>query len=608
MSGHVKRWRVLAACAAALACASSPPPAPTALPAAPDVARPTSEASGPPAELLLEAEAEDAELLGRLLGRSVVAGRAPLAEAFAAGLADTSGRVAVALVLDVSGLRVLPREQVVAAIGVRDFASTKQWLAEAARRTGGELTALSGGQVLLARNDGQRCILAPPPAAGVSRLACGAEPSFSKTAGYLLSRPSMLTTPELRLWAHVPVEALDARFGALLDRARPLLPVLLKTELDRRGGVVARLLTPLASTLSDEGLALLHDVRGITLRLVKRADDWEPKLSVTLRSHGGFVAQLSRDVATAPGTPASFFALPADAELATFSARVPDARAREIQAGLEQWLRAVLGAPFRKSAELMAKVAGPDVPMSYAHGDTLGRDANDKLLGGERLRDVMHSVWGWHVLVYDEPAESYLPELIDGMRAYNDGELRRLVYRELPRLCDGLPPITMGPPIPGLPNGHERFAMRMAGKLFDDCWSRGDRTPAARAAAGAELVVLLIPDGQRAWIGVSTDQKSLLARMRKAPGTLAEDASLADLRDPRAVSGGFVTSRGIASLLRNVAQEDVWRLRRQRFDALPGRGRERVPWKLTVDPDGSLELWARVSERALADVGPTALW
>lgn len=583
------------------ACAATPPPKPEApiAPSQPTAAEPRGHL--PPEELLLEVEARDADLLTAVLSDFAFESDL-LRRVKTQGLLDESAPAVAAVTLDLSGLRVTPRPQTATARAVASFATTERWLSENASSLNATVQRAADGNVHY-QTPRERCTLSQGKKGASSRLICGAEPSSSRVTPYLAMRPSGLQTAQTELVAKVPVATLDARFGALLDRAAPLLPVLMKSELSRRGPRVSRLLLPAAGTLSREGLALLHDVKELNLTVTRDGNIWEPNLVVSFRERRGFIAQVVTDVAKNAGTPESFFALPKDAELAGFSARVPEVRARELEQGVAQWLRSVFGPGFTESSELIAKTFLPDAAMAYAHGDATGRDADSTLMGGARLRANMLSAWGWHVAIYDEPATSYAPMLVRGADAYNNGELKRLSYRELPSLCPGLPPIVRGSGA-GLPAGWDRGSMRMDAKLFNDCWSRGGWPGRAPTTEGAELVVLLAPDGKRARLGVSADQADLVKRLTPGGASLGEDETLSWLRDETALAGGFVTLRGLGSLARNITQFGHPNLRRARFDALPDAGKTRALWKITALPDGSISLRARLDARAHTRLSP----
>jgi hypothetical protein len=407
-----------------------------------------------------------------------------------------------------------------------------------------------------------------------------------------------------KILATGPVRNLERRFGSLLQRGRALLPIVAKSELERRGGDAARLLTPLIDDLVNEGLALFGDTEQVEVRLRESGSGVELNATIRLRSAKGWLAAFAQGASTGKGPRGAFERLPQSAEFALFGAGLPTAAAADVEQLAAKWLRAVFGPGFPDATQLIAKTFMPDVGFAYAHGDALGRDARSMGHGGERIREKTLSVWGYHLLAYEEDAQVYAPLLKRGMDTYNRGELRRLAYAELPRLCAGLPPITQDPAPRGMPLGSERFAMTFAGSFFDACAGRKSDGKTAQSAA---LVVLLAPTPGRTWVGVSADEPGMVRLIQQAiagKDTLALDADLAPLKDEAVLFGGFATFRGIAGLRRNALQDEYHGGRRAILDRAPRRGATRMPWKISVQRGSplSVQLWVRVPADAVNDL------
>ncbi len=507
------------------------------------------------------------------------------------------------LYLDSSPLRLTPRRQEVRAVALNSLPAASEALRRLADAGNATLTR-EGPLTRVSPRFGPDCLLGK--SAEGARLVCGPDPALLRSAGHLLVRRNQLPQAgaTTKVLASIPVRRLQERFGSLLSKGRALLPIMAKSELERRGGTAARLLVPVVDDLTREGLSLFGDAERVDLRVTDDGGNVEVTTTVRLRGAKGWLAGFARDVANKRGARGAFDQLPNSAELALFSAALPERGAREMEVFAARWLRAVFGPGYRESTELIAKTFLPDVGFAYAHGDALGRDARPMDYGGERIRDKTRSVWGWHVLTYEEDPKVYAPLLKRGMDTYNSGELRRLSYAQLPRLCKGLPKITTDPPPKGLPIGSQRFAMTFSGKFFDACaGGQSDGVPAKPTA----LVVLLAPQASRSWIGVSADEAGLVKLLKQSlsgASTLQSQIELKSLRDPNALLGGFVTLRGMAGLRRNAMQDERRGGRRSRLDPLPNRGLTKMPWKLAVEKASPavVTAWLRLPKGAMEDM------
>ena len=506
------------------------------------------------------------------------------------------------LYLDSSPLRLTPRRQEVRAVALSSLPAASEALSRLAD-AGNATLSRQGPLTRVSPRFGPDCLLGK--SAEGARIVCGPDPALLRSAGHLLVRKSQLQAGSpTKVLVNIPVRRLEERFGSLLSKGRALLPIMAKSELERRGNSAARLLGPVVGDLTREGLALFGDTEQVELHMTDKGGDVDVTATVQLRGAKGWLAGFARDAADQRGPRGAFDRLPNSAEFALFSAGLPERGAREMEVFTARWLRAIFGAGYRESTELIAKTFLPDVGFAYAHGDALGRDARAMGYGGERIREKTRSVWGWHVLSYEEDPKVYAQLLKRGMDTYNGGELRRLSYAQLPRLCKGLPKITHDPPPKRLPAGSERFAMTFPGKFFDACGGgQSDGVPAKQSA----LVVLLAPQATRSWIGVSVDEAGLVHLLEQSlggTGTLRLDGALKPLQDPTAVLGGFVTLRGIAGLRRNAMQHERRGGRRQRLDQLPNRGQTRIPWKLSVKKasPATVTAWVRLPNAAVQDM------
>lgn len=507
--------------------------------------------------------------------------------------------------LDTGGFRLAPSVRWVSSIGLSSWEEAERRLRDA----GAKLTPL-GQDLQWSDAPSGPCLLAKAPPPAPARFMCGPAGTLGRAAPYLARTLGREQAGPPEVLARIPVRALSEQHGPLLERAKPMIPSLLAGEL-RRDPDLARWIEPTLPTLVEEGLGLVADVHEITLRLSLEGSTVALESEAVLagkRSWAGSTFRQARDTAKMPE---AFSRLPKDADFAWFTSRIPDARAKELQQFVEQVLRAGLGpGASRDSVEVVAATFAPDAPMVYAHGDAFGEDAGDvrngngtRLFGGERLRRQMMSVYGWHIMAYDGPASEYLPRLVQGMNAYDSGDLRDIVYRQLPRLCPGLPQIKQRAPSPKLPKGSATFEMKLPGKLFDDCWEQ-HRDKSRDRAKDAALVVILVPDGERTWIGLSPDEAGLVERLTRAVSKGASLPVPTGLDVPGAFAGGVATLAGIGGMRRFVAQYEVHSWLRSNMAVLPHKGTTPIPFVLTLSKDDPLKVRfrAELTKSALEDL------
>ncbi|MEZ4223599.1 MAG: hypothetical protein R3B13_21805 [Polyangiaceae bacterium] len=502
--------------------------------------------------------------------------------------------------LDVSPLRMKPRLQEVQTVELASLSEARAQLESMAQRREVRLEPL--GELTRATfRFGPDCMLGGSE--DHARLSCGPEPALSRTAPHLMQRPSRLATDTsgARLWVTVPVRILHERFGGLIARGQALLPIMAKAELDQSGDALARLLLPIVDDAAREGVALFSDLDRVELHAKEDSSAVEIETELHLRAAKGWLASAVQAAGKGLGPRGKLERLPKQAELVVVGAGLPAKQAQELEAFMAQWLRAIFGPGYRESAELMAGAMLPDVGFAYAHGDAHGRDVGFVRFDGNYIREHTQSLWGWHVIGYEQEQAHYAPLLQRGQTAYNGGELRRLVYQELTRLCRGLPDITRGPGPKPLPAGSERYAMTFNGKFFDTCAQEVSTTP----VQDLSLVGIAAPEGKRTWMGFSVHEAALIPLLADAvagKNGLGQDKSLEPLFDEHLLLGGFATLRGIASFRRNLLQTERPLSSRRNMDALPHHGKDRMLWKLSVSNGNTLRGFLRLPVAALDDL------
>ena len=485
---------------------------------------------------------------------------------------------------------------VVVSIAVVSFAATRAAL---------ESLALAG-EVELGRSTRERlaftatasaaptaCWLAVARGPTRARLICGTSVDALERLGPYAARglPTRELGPEPLVVVLYPrrVPKLE------LEKLRNLSRVLVARQNDSAG------LERALPVLLDDALELWSDLA--ELRLSARAGEpsrpgAELELEAVLE---GRKAWTTRTLATLQPRNselvAMFRSLPDDTDFAGFFSGASLARADEAQASLEQWLRAEWGASVsRESLELVVRTFLQRGPYLYAQGDAFGKDTTSVRHSGRGLWEKTLSVYGWHLIGFPGRSAELALMLDRGMNAYNRGDLGKLAYRELPRLCAGLGKIRKKPAPRGFPRGSAVYQLPLPGKFFDDCVRHWRVQPPERAPNDS-IVVVLLPDGERTWVGFGIQEGPMLARMAqltKKPARPAERFPPEAWRDADVRGGGFTSLAGIGGLLRFVSMSEPWGWRRERLGRLPARGKEPMAFSFEVSRDAPTRLRARL--------------
>jgi len=589
---------LLATAACATPAPATPPPAPQpSLRQAPEPppASPDLSPIGAPASLVLVARA-NREAFERL---SFALPRAPV-ETLPLGLEEllTDAPVELAVALDSPEALLAGEPDWVWSLPVASFEGALALLRERERRDDLALERRSPGVVVVSvRADPQAgtCWLAASLGPAPARIVCSPRKGALEVLGAYAARglPTRAFGPGL-----LAVEATPARFAR---EHREKLAGLLRFAVP---SPARRWTDAGASVLGADALDLLVDTQRASLSVAVSGTGLSAELALEL---DGQRSWLSRTVASLPPRSAGigelFARLPESTDAAFFFTGAAPARTDEARAAFTDWLAAELGpsAP-RATLELVASTFIQRSPHLYAHGDAYGKDAGVSLRTGRSLWEHTRSTYGWHVIGFDEPARNFVPRLDQGMRAYNAGSLRDFAYRTLPRLCAGLGKIKKRGAAPGLPRGSSIYELPLPGKFFDDCMRGAASAP--DPAPNDAIVVVLMPIGERTFIGFGLDERSMVERMKglsRAPGARPTPPLLGA---PDVRLGGFISLSGVAGLMRFLTMEERWEWRRSRWASKPNGGNAGSPFSLSVTSAGVTRVIGRldVDARTLADL------
>jgi hypothetical protein len=233
-----------------------------------------------------------------------------------------------------------------------------------------------------------------------------------------------------------------------------------------------------------------------------------------------------------------------------------------------------------------------DGASAYASG-SLPSPAGAGNTDADLARQVARATVGWHVLAINDKPETYKKYLGNVVRSYNDPQLRQLLEKRLHIKPKELPKLTTRG-ARGLPAGSAVYELSVPVEAFGGGFEppppRGKKAPPP--GKPVTFVLIVVPQGQTTWMGLSADEKVLTEKLNSAlkgaaDKSLASRPGLAALKTTSAVSGGFLS---IASF---VGGMQSWLLGRgggndaeQVFAAMPHRGRTAMIHLGTVKGEG----------------------
>ncbi|MBI5534440.1 MAG: hypothetical protein HY898_17075 [Deltaproteobacteria bacterium] len=593
-------------------CAAVPPPpdAPVTVPSATIAPRPVDLPSDrapveQPASVVLVGRLQRSALT-KLLGDHPMAmlARAPISYLVPSLAAALDGQVMADSPLELAAsIRSVislgahgPRAALSIPLG--SFEQALSTLREEARAGRIELRPRSSGvfEVVVLNSASEPCWLATSSGSSPARLVVGTDgEALEELAPYLargLPQVDLGTAP-------IAFEAWPSRLASDLgDSLRGLVPLFL--------GV------PGSDDIAGEALDWMADASRLQLTATEEGGSIVVTIAADLASQRSWVSRTLGSYAPTNDLARSMFArLPVDSEMAWFSSTPDPARMQEARQALGRWLQEGFGVGASPTTvDLIARTFLPRTAWVYAQGDASGVDALYTRSTGQGLWQRTLSTFGWHVLGFDEPARQLEPALDAGMQAYNTGDLRSLAYRQLPTLCAGLGKIAKRKAPKGLPAGSVLYEMKMPAAFFDDCMRHYGAMP-QEPGPDESLVVVMVPDGGRTWIGFGPQGSPSRLREVRDPsgrikatygpqenrmvdrmaalvqgqaGGLVHAPGLEPLSSPSTRIGGFVTAAGVGGLVRFLTMREHYRWERMRVERLPGRGTARIPFAIEVQP------------------------
>jgi hypothetical protein len=391
-------------------------------------------------------------------------------------------------------------------------------------------------------DDSRACELAPSAGKAAYRLICGDSGDALKSLGPYLAR----TTPRIDIPADVHLEA----------RARPLASY----------GTLARLEAPklitgiwgLSATTEPATLDLVNAVIGDFFDYVTDLDVMaydgfiDPaaaKLTMrtTFRSQTSLMAELAAghpERADVP--PPSFLRLPEDVDFASFSRGLDDAemrRARDLA-----------------TAAAREQLVKYKMPAADARALTDAFKATIRPAGGLVAHGLAGDTSYW-IFERDETSDAWGKGLTGLMTALARPGVGKWFAQTLSSGAK-LPTWVSAPPIGGLPRGstHNVLTVYVPAELTSkSLGAKATKAGAHDVTKATAIHVVVVPDGGRAWVGLSTEVSVLKAKLGaiasppgggSSLGDRAVPMGLAGFKETRMTSGAFLTIRAILALVR----------------------------------------------------------
>ncbi len=512
------------------------------------------------------------------------------------GAIDTSGTVDEVAILDERSWGPVPQWLTAVSVGLAGIDAR----ASTPRLCGLRAEPVKPGVHRLVLDDAERsCLVAAAAGPATTRLVCGPRRAVDRLWSYLvrgISRdPPPASDRHFAIDLSVLHQEYEQRWSSLSRLGAPAAQGWLQGFSPR----LEEALTPRLQNLAAEGLALASNLERLNgdVRVGGNARGFE--ISLKLKARTAWTVRTMLDLAQrSQGAPELFWRLPGDSEGAWFTSNINRTTYEQALATLSDSLHRFLGAATidRATAELMVRTFLPQRPTVYAHGAVAVRRVDD--CSPQLIRNAAVAAAGWHLVGFSDRSPDYRRHLVAGMKAYNQGQLRALAYRQ-PGLCQGLPKIRIRPrPPPELPSGSTVFEMAISGHIIDQCF---DGTLTGRPPTeGMSYLVILVEHGEQTWIGFSGDERTLVQKLAAvtapAPSrnTLGVRNELRSLMQGKPWFGGLITRNGSAATeaLMRMFLDGKYFTDPRRHDA---SGREAYALAVSADPaESTVTLRVRV--------------
>ena len=441
--------------------------------------------------------------------------------------------------------------------------------------------------------------LGPTPA----RLVCG--DAWTRVEGllpYALRGLPLedLGSDELRLIARAA--PLQQRYAQEIGAVRMLAGVLLR-RFQSDNERLDRALSDAAYALADELKLVANDLDTIELRgrLDEAGGALELNALIGYAKQASQSAQLQADIASRASVPSpEFWSFPKSTSSATFSVGVDPRRLQPAVESLTEIADAYLELKKSPTAfRVRARGVISSLP-SLAVGGAYGSQPLSAPEGADRAAKFAAGL-GVHWGALNVRADVLTAWLTDVGALLSDREFARVTKPALQPAKFNARPVR----VPG-------YAAVGKALRFDLPLAWVERWPAETSKTApkrTQINIVVIPDGEKSWVSVASDEKAALAKLELVrsgkDGRLAEDTRLDLLKQAPSLNAGFTTLLSVLSSLRALGNGRDAVLARA-----PNHGAS--PWLTTVRAEPAaagalkLNLSVRLPKTAFEDV-PTIL-
>ncbi len=344
------------------------------------------------------------------------------------------------------------------------------------------------------------------------------------------------------------------RYQSRLRQIKALAIPMALHELGLTDARLSRPVTDILYALGDEVLDVVNDLDQITLdsKLVQNPDrvDLSTALAFT-RAHSWSAQTLAAAAKTASPAPASFLELPRDSSMASYvTAQNPKSYenlVHRIVALMDGVLAHVNVNPkardeFARSLDQFNASRTSSAACGAAPGSIDPGSPASKV-------NVLEAFSAWQVCAYDQqPTTAFTAVLDASARILADPNLRKVIDERALSFHKraagaGLPPATASYEL----TVDSTALVAAIAKIATNAPSVSkpkDKKAAAEKPVVGHLQIYIVPDGNRTWLGMGTDNKELISHLvaaKKAPpdSRLGAVPGLAWLRSEPAIAGGF---------------------------------------------------------------------
>lgn len=519
-----------------------------------------------------------------------------------AKLVKLDGSVDVAITLDPASREDKPEVFVAVSVPLKSFEE-----AQAVINRGAAAAPARPGLIRLGRQPSDiYCDVAMSVGAAPARLVCSEKEADLDALVPWLTRgaPSADFGPS-DFHFEARFAPLRDRYRGLIDQFGPRLPALASSEFGTKLGVRDPIVLDAVSDAVREAVQAGEEIDMITFDAALDGQQGIGTAKGSLKFNGNKawpVRALTGRNSKAAAPPEMFWLLPKDADAAGYSL-APDAALLEgprktVSELVASLTRSVLADKDRKAiADLILRMplaAGATVSASgrLAKSDVAPAPKDDLKPADvvKITREKFADSVGWVLIGTESKADPFTAWARDLPKTYNSASLQRslkeLLTKNGVKKTSFLPKVKSVATPRGLPAGTTAIELAVD---FDsqDVWSNYSRItnykehPKGAPAKGTLAVTLaVIPDGDRAWIGISADPALLVSHFNATKGakdgTLAAREGLDQLRSSKTVSGGFLSLGGltkaatssVSGMLRPERAASVQKM----FSSLPNKG------------------------------------